>query len=61
MDVIENLIRTSRNVPIILEDLSKLEKLLSEAIAWKEKTSRTFLRKNSTYTLFEVNFNYSSN
>ncbi|XP_012538541.2 lysine-specific demethylase lid isoform X1 [Monomorium pharaonis] len=53
-DTMDDLLRKGRNIPLHLNDLPTLESTLSQAKAWKERTARTFLRKNSHYTLMEA-------
>jgi len=53
-DTLDDLIRKGRNIPLHLDTLPILESTLSQAKAWKERTARTFLRKNSHYTLMEA-------
>ncbi|XP_074098573.1 lysine demethylase 5 isoform X1 [Cotesia typhae] len=53
-DTMDELVRKGKNIPLHLEQLSVLESTLSQAKAWKERTARTFLRKNSHYTLMEA-------
>ncbi|KAG5307579.1 KDM5A demethylase, partial [Pseudoatta argentina] len=53
-DTLDDLLRKGRNIPLHLNDLPTLESTLLEAKTWKERTARTFLRKNSHYTLMEA-------
>lgn len=53
-DTLEDLVRRGRNIPLHLDSLPILESTLSQAKVWKERTARTFLRKNSHYTLMEA-------
>ncbi|XP_071572335.1 lysine-specific demethylase 5A isoform X1 [Temnothorax nylanderi] len=53
-DTLDDLLRKGRNIPLHLNDLPTLESTLSQAKGWKERTARTFLRKNSHYTLMEA-------
>ncbi|XP_066591934.1 lysine-specific demethylase 5A isoform X2 [Prorops nasuta] len=53
-DTIDDLIRRGKNIALHLDLLPTLESTLSQAKAWKERTGRTFLRKNSHYTLMEA-------
>lgn len=53
-DTLDDLIRKGRNIPLHLDLLPMLESTLSHAKAWKERTARTFLRKNSHCTLMEA-------
>lgn len=53
-DTLDDMIRKGKIIPLQLDGLAQLETTLSQAKAWKEKTAKTFLRKNSRYTLMEV-------
>ncbi|KAK0162000.1 hypothetical protein PV327_008383 [Microctonus hyperodae] len=53
-DTLDDLVRKGRNIPLHLDALPLLESTLSQAKVWKERTARTFLRKNSHYTLMEA-------
>ncbi|XP_072766532.1 lysine-specific demethylase 5A-like isoform X1 [Anoplolepis gracilipes] len=53
-DTLDDLIRKGRNISLHLDALPTLESTLSQAKTWKERTARTFLRKNSHYTLMEA-------
>ncbi|XP_011172136.1 lysine-specific demethylase lid isoform X1 [Solenopsis invicta] len=53
-DTLDDLLKKGRNIPLHLNDLPTLESTLSQAKAWKERTARTFLKKNSHYTLMEA-------
>ncbi|KAH0955440.1 hypothetical protein HN011_007212 [Eciton burchellii] len=53
-DTLEELIKKGRNIPLHLDALSTIESTVSQARVWKDKTSRTFLRKNSHYSLMEA-------
>ncbi|XP_025835612.1 lysine-specific demethylase lid isoform X1 [Agrilus planipennis] len=53
-DTMEDLIKKGRAIPICLEEVGKLETYISAARVWKEKTSRIFLRKNTSFTLMEA-------
>jgi histone demethylase JARID1 len=54
LDVLESLVNKGRPVPVRLEQLPQLESQVAAAKSWRERTARTFLKKNSTYTLLEV-------
>lgn len=53
-DTYDDLVRKGRNIPLHLDALPILESVLAQAKVWKERTARTFLRKNSHYTLMEA-------
>ncbi|XP_054718406.1 lysine-specific demethylase 5A-like [Uloborus diversus] len=54
LEVLEYLVTKGRPIPIHLEQLSQIEAHVEAAKAWREKTARTFLKKNSCYNLIEV-------
>ncbi|XP_045603249.1 lysine-specific demethylase 5A isoform X2 [Procambarus clarkii] len=54
LETIEGLVTRGRPVSLHLEPLAELEENVVAAHAWLEKTSRTFLKKNSHLTLLEV-------
>lgn len=50
----EELIRKGNYISLKLEEVGRLESYLQAASAWKEKTSRTFLRKSTTLNLIDA-------
>lgn len=54
LDDLEGLVAVGRDLPVKLEELRQLENQVLTAHSWKEKASKTFLKKNSCYTLLEV-------
>ncbi|KAK6176380.1 hypothetical protein SNE40_014678 [Patella caerulea] len=54
VDVLESLVNKGRPIPVRLDVLPQIEAQVTTAKSWKERTARTFLKKNSTYTLLEV-------
>ena len=54
LDVLEGLVSKGRPIPVHLEPLAQVESQVTAAKAWRERTARTFLKKNSSYTLYEV-------
>ncbi|GAB6028037.1 Lysine-specific demethylase 5B [Chamberlinius hualienensis] len=54
LEVMENLIHKGLLVPVRLDQLPQLELQITTAKAWRERTMRTFLKKNSTSFLIEV-------
>lgn len=54
MDDLEGLVAVGRDLPVGLEELRQLELQVLTAHSWREKASKTFLKKNSCYTLLEV-------
>lgn len=47
-------VNKGRHIHVKLEVMSVFESKLENAKSWKERTARTFLRKNSRYTLMEA-------
>ncbi|XP_076448659.1 lysine-specific demethylase 5A-like [Babylonia areolata] len=54
LDVLEGLVNKGRPIPVRLDQLPQLESQVAAAKSWRERTARTFLKKNSSYTLLEV-------
>uniref|UniRef100_A0A8C4QEE2 [histone H3]-trimethyl-L-lysine(4) demethylase n=1 Tax=Eptatretus burgeri TaxID=7764 RepID=A0A8C4QEE2_EPTBU len=54
LSVLERSILRGRPIPVMLEVLPQLENQAAAARAWKDRTARTFLKKNSQCTLLEV-------
>ncbi|KAI4881507.1 hypothetical protein NFI96_012323 [Prochilodus magdalenae] len=54
LDTLSDMLSRGRAIPVQLEPLERLETLVSEVQAWKESAAKTFLRKNSSFTLLEV-------
>ncbi|KAM6149263.1 lysine-specific demethylase 5C-like [Rhynchocyon petersi] len=54
LDDLEGLVAVGRDLPVGLEELKNLELQVLTAHSWREKASKTFLKKNSCYTLLEV-------
>ncbi|XP_064633580.1 lysine-specific demethylase 5A-like isoform X2 [Lineus longissimus] len=54
LDVLENLVNKGRPIPVRLDQLPQVESQVAAAKSWRERTARTFLKKNSTYSLVEV-------
>uniref|UniRef100_A0A8C5BXI1 [histone H3]-trimethyl-L-lysine(4) demethylase n=1 Tax=Gadus morhua TaxID=8049 RepID=A0A8C5BXI1_GADMO len=51
---LESLLVRGRSIPIRLDPFVQVESQVGSARAWRERTARTFLKKNSTYTLLQV-------
>uniref|UniRef100_A0A8C2EQJ8 [histone H3]-trimethyl-L-lysine(4) demethylase n=1 Tax=Cyprinus carpio TaxID=7962 RepID=A0A8C2EQJ8_CYPCA len=51
---LSDMVLRAHAIPVRLEPLDQLEVLVSEVQAWKESAAKTFLIKNSPFTLFEV-------
>ena len=54
LEVLEGLMAKGRPIPVRLDQLPQLESQVNAAKSWKERTARTFLKKNSSFTLLEV-------
>ncbi|KAK7866457.1 hypothetical protein R5R35_008978 [Gryllus longicercus] len=54
VDTLEDLVSRGRSISVLLDSLPQLEQQLHGAQMWKERTARTFLRKNSHYTLMDA-------
>ncbi|XP_067927988.1 lysine-specific demethylase 5A-like [Watersipora subatra] len=54
IDVLEDLVNRGRPIPVRLEMLPTIESQVTAAKSWRERTARTFLKKNVTYSLLEV-------
>lgn len=53
-DTLDELVRKGKTVSLHLVMLPTFENTIQQAKFWKEKTAKTFLRKNSPYTLMEA-------
>ena len=54
LDVLESMVMKGRPIPVRLEQLPQVESQVAAARSWRERTARTFLKKNSPYSLVEV-------
>ncbi|XP_056373831.1 lysine-specific demethylase 5A [Hyla sarda] len=54
LEHLECLLSKGRPIPVRLDALPQLESQVAAARAWRERTGRTFLKKNSSYTLLQV-------
>uniref|UniRef100_A0A3Q1HPB9 [histone H3]-trimethyl-L-lysine(4) demethylase n=1 Tax=Anabas testudineus TaxID=64144 RepID=A0A3Q1HPB9_ANATE len=54
LEQLESLLARGRSIPVRLDPLAQVESQVAAARAWRERTARTFLKKNSTYTLLQV-------
>lgn len=43
-----------RDLPVYMEELRQLELQVTSAHSWKDKASKTFLKKSSPHSLLEV-------
>ncbi len=60
LDVLENMVNKGRPIPVRLDQLPQVESQVAAAKSWRERTARTFLKKNSTYSLVEVSISLKS-
>ncbi|XP_073400283.1 lysine-specific demethylase 5A isoform X2 [Dendrobates tinctorius] len=54
LEHLECLLSKGRPIPVRLDALPQLESQVAASRAWRERTGRTFLKKNSSYTLLQV-------
>ncbi|XP_068104060.1 lysine-specific demethylase 5C [Hyperolius riggenbachi] len=54
LDDLEGLVAVGRDLPVKMEELHQLEVQVAAAHSWRDKTAKTFLKKNSCYTMLEV-------
>ncbi|KAM9475520.1 lysine-specific demethylase 5C isoform 1-T1 [Clarias gariepinus] len=54
LDDLEGLVAVGRDLPVRMEELRQLELQVASAYSWREKASKTFLKKNSQHSLLEV-------
>uniref|UniRef100_A0A3Q2QES7 [histone H3]-trimethyl-L-lysine(4) demethylase n=1 Tax=Fundulus heteroclitus TaxID=8078 RepID=A0A3Q2QES7_FUNHE len=54
LEQLESLLARGRSIPVRLDPLGQVESQVASARAWRERTARTFLKKNSTYNLLQV-------
>lgn len=54
LETLENLVNKGKPIPARLEQLPQLDTHVAAAKAWKERTARTYLKKNSLSCLLEV-------
>lgn len=54
LDSLSELVLRAENMPVKLEPLIRLEALISDVQTWKESAAKTFLLKNSHFSLLEV-------
>ncbi|XP_023675035.1 lysine-specific demethylase 5C-like isoform X4 [Paramormyrops kingsleyae] len=54
LDDLEGLVAIGRDLPVQMEELRQLELQVASAHSWREKASKTFLKKNSQQSLLEV-------
>ncbi|XP_023142903.1 lysine (K)-specific demethylase 5Ba isoform X1 [Amphiprion ocellaris] len=54
LDSLSELVLRAEGMPVRLDPLSRLEALVSDVQSWKESAAKTFLLKNSPFSLLEV-------
>ncbi|CAJ0934564.1 unnamed protein product [Ranitomeya imitator] len=54
LDDLEGLVAVGRDLPVKMDELHQLEVQVAAAHSWRDKATKTFLKKNSCYTLLEV-------
>ncbi|KAM3618122.1 uncharacterized protein V6R79_015908 [Siganus canaliculatus] len=54
LDDLEGLVAIGRDLPVFMEELRQLELQVTSAHSWREKASKTFLKKSSPHSLLEV-------
>ncbi|TRY70876.1 hypothetical protein TCAL_02904 [Tigriopus californicus] len=54
LDTLDALVAKGRPLPIKLDPLNNLETQVASARAWRERTSRVFLKKNSHFALLDI-------
>ncbi|KAM8973595.1 lysine-specific demethylase 5A isoform 2-T2 [Pelodytes ibericus] len=54
LEQLESLLGKGRPIPVRLDALPQLESQVAAARAWRDRTGRTFLKKNSSYSLLQV-------
>ena len=55
LDSLSELVLRAEGIPVRLDPLSRLEALVGDVQSWKESAAKTFLLKNSPFSLLEVN------
>ncbi|KAM8830696.1 lysine-specific demethylase 5C isoform 1-T1 [Synchiropus picturatus] len=54
LDDLEGLVAIGRDLPVFMEELRQLELQVTSAHSWRDKASKTFLKKSSQHSLLEV-------
>lgn len=54
LEALESLMTKAKPIAVRLDPLDELENQIAAAHAWRERTAKTFLRKNTYYSLIEV-------
>lgn len=58
LDDLEGLVAIGRDLPVRMEELRQLELQVASAHSWRDKASKTFLKKSSQHSLLEVRGSY---
>ena len=53
LDILECMVVRGRSVPVRLEQLAQVESQVAAARAWRDRAGRTYLKKNTSYTLLD--------
>uniref|UniRef100_A0A3P9KU32 [histone H3]-trimethyl-L-lysine(4) demethylase n=1 Tax=Oryzias latipes TaxID=8090 RepID=A0A3P9KU32_ORYLA len=54
LDDLEGLVAIGRDLPVFMEELRQLELQVASAHSWRDKATKTFLKKSSPHSLLEV-------
>ncbi len=54
IDILETLVARGRALPVKLDALANLETQVAQGRAWRERTARVFLKKNSNLSLLDI-------
>ncbi|XP_046896383.1 lysine-specific demethylase 5C isoform X1 [Hypomesus transpacificus] len=54
LDDLEGLVAIGRDLPVCMEELRQLELQVASAHSWRDKATKTFLKKSSQHSLLEV-------
>ncbi|XP_077425623.1 lysine-specific demethylase 5C isoform X2 [Vanacampus margaritifer] len=54
LDDLEGLVAIGRDLPVVMEELRQLELQVASAHSWRDKATKTFLKKSSQHSLLEV-------
>uniref|UniRef100_A0A8C2XFK1 [histone H3]-trimethyl-L-lysine(4) demethylase n=1 Tax=Cyclopterus lumpus TaxID=8103 RepID=A0A8C2XFK1_CYCLU len=54
LDDLEGLVAIGRDLPVFMEELRQLELQVASAHSWRDKATKTFLKKSSQHSLLEV-------
>lgn len=60
LDSLSELVLRAEGIPVRLDPLSRLEALVCDVQTWKDSAGKTFLLKNSPFSLLEVSLQQSN-